>query len=76
MYIHIYIYIYIYIYVLRSLNSAHEKWGQKKSVAFIILASVYTLTAFNCLVTQIANKPITWQQLNAFRNLDVVKTTC
>ncbi len=31
---------------------------------------------FNCLVTQIANQPITWQQLNAFRHLDVVKTTC
>ncbi len=29
---------------------------------------------FNCLVTQIANQPITWQQLNAFRHLDVVKT--
>ncbi len=28
------------------------------------------------LVTQIANQPITWQQLNAFRHLDVVKTTC
>ncbi len=23
-----------------------------------------------------ANQPITWQQLNAFRHLDVVKTTC
>ncbi len=31
---------------------------------------------FNCLVTQIANQPITWQQLNAFRHLDVVKKTC
>ncbi len=28
------------------------------------------------MVTQIANQPITWQQLNAFRHLDVVKTTC
>ncbi len=27
------------------------------------------------MVTQIANQPITWQQLNAFRHLDVVKTT-
>ncbi len=24
----------------------------------------------------IVNQPITWQQLNAFRHLDVVKTTC
>ncbi len=31
---------------------------------------------FNCLVTQIANQPITWQQLNVFRHLDVVKTIC
>ncbi len=30
---------------------------------------------FNCLVTQIANQPITWQQLNAFRHLNVVRTT-
>ncbi len=27
------------------------------------------------MVTQIANQPITWQQLNACRHLDVVKTT-
>ncbi len=27
-------------------------------------------------MTQIANQPITWQQLNAFRHLDVVKTIC
>ncbi len=33
-------------------------------------------TCFNCLVTKIANQPITCQQLNAFRHLDVVKTTC
>ncbi len=31
---------------------------------------------FNCLVTQIANQPITWQQLNTFRHLDVVKMPC
>ncbi len=44
--------------------------------------SEYTLTGhfirylFNCLVTQVAHQSITWQQLNAFRYLDVVKTTC
>ncbi len=38
--------------------------------------SLYNVHLFNCLVTQIANQPITWQQLNAFRHLDVVKTTC
>ncbi len=44
--------------------------------------SEYTLTGhfirylFNCLVTQIANQSITWQQLNAFRYLDVVRKTC
>ncbi len=32
-------------------------------------------TPVNCLVTLIANQPITWQQLNAFRHLDVVKTS-
>ncbi len=37
---------------------------------------LYEVHLFNCLVTQIANQPITWQQLNAFRHLDVVKTTC
>ncbi len=37
---------------------------------------LYWVHLFNCLVTQIANQPITWQQLNAFRHLDVVKTTC
>ncbi len=26
---------------LRSLSSAHDKWGQKKSVAFIIFFSIY-----------------------------------
>ncbi len=31
----------------------------------------YWVHLFNCLVTQIANQPITWQQLNAFRHLDV-----
>ncbi len=33
-------------------------------------------TPVQLLVTQIANQPIAWQQLNAFRHLDVVKTTC
>ncbi len=35
---------------------------------------LYSVLLFNCLVTQIADQPITWQQLNAFRHLDVVKT--
>ncbi len=30
-------------------------------------------TCSKCLVTQIANQPITWQQLNAFRHLDLLK---
>ncbi len=48
-----------------------------------MLECAYTLTGhfirYTCsiaLSTQIANQPITWQQLNAFRHLDVVKTTC
>ncbi len=37
----------------------------------------YTLTGhFIRYTCSIANQPITWQQLNAFRHLDVVKTTC
>ncbi len=71
--IHIYIYIYIYIYQIR--------WPV--SVCVYIYIYIYTYThrppylihLFNCLVTQIANQPITWQQLRAFRLLDVVKTT-
>ncbi len=35
---------------------------------------LYLLHLFNCLVTQIANQRITWQQLNAFRHLDEVQT--
>lgn len=31
---------------------------------------------FSCLWTQAANQPITWQQVNAFRQLEVVNTTC
>jgi len=34
-----------------------------------------TLTG-HCLLTEMANQPITWQQLNAFRHVEVVKTTC
>ncbi len=34
---------------------------------------LYKVHLFNCLVTQIANQPITWQQLNALRHLDVVR---
>lgn len=34
----------------------------------------HTLTA-TLLRTQIANQPIIWPQLNAFRLVDVVKTT-
>ncbi len=37
---------------------------------------LYKVHLFNYLVTQIDNQPITWQQLNAFRHLDVVKMTC
>ncbi len=45
-----------------------------------LLQNLYTLTShfirYSCsLVTQIADQSITWQQLNAFRRLDVVKTT-
>ncbi len=43
---------------------------------YIYIQYTYTLTGhfinvhlFNCLVTQIANQPITWQQLNAFRHV-------
>lgn len=31
---------------------------------------------FNCLLAQTANKPNTWPQLNAFRHVDVIRTTC
>ncbi len=37
---------------------------------------LYKVHMFNWLVTQIANQPIIWQKRNAFRHLDVVKTTC
>ncbi len=36
---------------------------------------LYLVHLFNCLVTQKANQPITWQQINEFMHLDVVKTT-
>ncbi len=42
----------------------------------VYLFTMHILTGHLWLVTQIANQPITWQQLNAFRHLDVVKTTC
>lgn len=29
---------------------------------------------FNCSLTRISNLPITWQQLNAFRHVDIVET--
>lgn len=29
-----------------------------------------------CLLTHVANQPITWLHLNAFRHVDTVKTTC
>ena len=30
----------------------------------------------NSSLTQISNQPITWQQLNAFRHVDMIKTIC
>lgn len=37
---------------------------------------IHTLTShLNFLSTQTAGQPIQWQQLNAFRHTDIVKTT-
>lgn len=45
----------------------------------VVKVNIYThwpLYLFNCLLIQISNQPITWQQLNAFRHVDTVKTSC
>ncbi len=48
-------------------------WHNK---AYTLTGQIIRYNLFNYFVTQNANQPITWQQLNAFRHLDVVKTTC
>lgn len=40
----------------------------------IYTRTLYEAQCFNCLLTQIANQPNTWPQLNALRHADVVKT--
>lgn len=37
---------------------------------------VYGVHLFNCMLTQMANQPFRWQQLNAYRDVDMVKTVC
>jgi len=55
-------------------ENLHNWWLTKYFFAPLYIHT-HTLTG-HFIVTQIANQPITWQQLNAFRYLDVVKTTC
>lgn len=39
--------------------------------------SFTSISTFFCrLLAQVANQSITWQQVNAFRYVDVVRTTC
>ncbi len=47
-------------------------YGQK----YVDTQTLYPATLFrllNCLIMQISNQPITWQQLNAFRDVDMVR---
>lgn len=36
----------------------------------------YYIHLFNCSLTQISDQPITWQQPNAFRYVDMINMTC
>ncbi len=53
-------------------------YNRQPRITNIYIHSPATLlgTPVQLLVTQIAHQPITWQQLNAIRHLDVVKMIC
>ncbi len=66
---YIYIYIYIYIHNLEIVmirNLCYQAIEQVYLIKWLVRIYIYI----------VSNQPITRQQLNAFRHLDVVKTTC
>lgn len=53
-----------------------EKAGRARNIVCLAWPAILWGTVFYSLPTRIADQPITWQQLNALRHVEAVKTTC
>ncbi|MEQ2213694.1 hypothetical protein XENOCAPTIV_019408 [Xenoophorus captivus] len=62
-----------YLWHLSCNSHAAEFFSMSKTYTH---RPLYWIHLSNCSLRQISNQPITWQQLNAFRHVDMVKMIC